>query len=335
MKKERLQQVLAGARTKKIAVVGDVMLDRFIYGSVSRISPEAPVPVVAVTRETSYPGGAANVARNLRPFCGDVYISGMTGVDSHAEELERLILEEGVRTDLLLRDKGVLTTVKTRVIARHQQVVRVDREHRFQATPELFARTIESLKSVGPELDALILEDYGKGFLTQEFVDEVVSIFRGTKTILTVDPNPGNPLQWQGVTAIKPNRNEAFAAAGLPPSEPGEDPCSDTELLRVGGMLLEKWGSRCLLVTLGEHGMMLFEEGAEPFHIPTKAREVFDVSGAGDTAIAVFTACLTAGATFREAADISNLASGVVVGKLGTATLCPEELLATGEMLKC
>jgi rfaE bifunctional protein kinase chain/domain len=331
MNKERIQQVLAGAAGKKVVVVGDVMLDRFIYGKVSRISPEAPVPVVEVLRESSYPGGAANVARNLQPFCQAVHICGLTGEDGHALELRQLIESEGVEAGLLVRSAAFGTTVKTRIIARQQQVVRVDRERRQPPPPEVLQAALERLESVADEVDAVILEDYGKGFLSQEMVDAVAGLFRQRGKILTVDPNPGNPLSWHGMTAIKPNRLEAFAAAGEPLSEPVDNPLQDAPLLRVGARLLELWQSNCLLITLGEDGMILFEGGQEPFHIPTKAREVFDVSGAGDTAIALFTAALAAGTTAREAAEISNFASGVVVGKLGTATLTPQELLDSVE----
>jgi rfaE bifunctional protein kinase chain/domain len=328
MNTDRLQQVLANGATRSIAVLGDVMLDRFIYGRVSRISPEAPVPVVEVTDEADYPGGAANVARNLRPFCHEIFICGITGQDAHGEDLHRQLAAGGISTDLLVDSPEHATTVKTRVIARHQQVVRVDRECRRAPSPELRARLLALLAGKAPSLDGLIIEDYGKGLVDQSLVDEIRGIFSQQKTIVTVDPNPGNPLHWRGFTAVKPNRIEAFAAAGEPPAEPAEHPLRDTALLRVGKKLLALWEPRILLVTLGENGMMLFQADREPFHIPTVAREVFDVSGAGDTAIALFTTALCSGATPEEAAEISNLASGVVVGKLGTASLEPQELIA-------
>jgi len=328
MNKSRLQQVLSGAANKSIAVIGDVMLDRFIYGKVSRISPEAPVPVVEVMREESYPGGAANVARNLAPFCKSVWICGLTGQDKGADELASLLLEEGVRTDTLLALANHSTTIKTRIIARHQQVVRVDRERRHPCDPLTAARLLEKLTDILDACDALILEDYGKGLLTSELLEGILRLVQGTGKIVTVDPNPANPLNWHGVHTVKPNRLEAFAAAGLPHTEPAANPLQDPPLLEAGRILMEKWNPQCLLITLGEHGMMLFEKGCPPFHTPTIAREVFDVSGAGDTAIALYTASLVAGATPSEAAEISNIASGVVVGKLGTATLEKSELLA-------
>jgi rfaE bifunctional protein kinase chain/domain len=195
-------------------------------------------------------------------------------------------------------------------------------------SPELRSTLLRLLEERGAALDGLIIEDYGKGLVDQSLVDDIRSIFAGGNTVITVDPNPGNPLSWNGFSAVKPNRSEAFAAAGEPFQEPVDPPYEDAALLRVGAKLLEKWSPQVLLVTLGEQGMMLFQQGAEPYHIPTVAKEVFDVSGAGDTAIALFTTALCGGATPVEAAEISNLASGVVVGKLGTASLEPAELLA-------
>jgi D-beta-D-heptose 7-phosphate kinase/D-beta-D-heptose 1-phosphate adenosyltransferase len=325
MNTQRLQQVLAGAMERSAVVLGDVMLDRFIYGRVSRISPEAPVPVVEVSREAAYPGGAANVARNLAPFCREVHLGGLVGEDGAGVELRRLLGEEGVGTGLLQADASHATTVKTRVIARQQQVVRVDRER-----PQTFGAVerrmfLDKLVRQLPESEALILEDYGKGFFTQELLDELIPLAAGK--IIAVDPNPRNSLQWRGVTAIKPNRGEAFAAAGRPDPGPVAHPLEDAALLEVGAILLERWQPKCLLITLGEQGMLLLEIGGGRHHFPSRVHEVFDVSGAGDTAIAVFTAALAGGGTPVEAAELSNVASGIVVEKLGTATLTRAELL--------
>jgi D-beta-D-heptose 7-phosphate kinase/D-beta-D-heptose 1-phosphate adenosyltransferase len=183
-----------------------------------------------------------------------------------------------------------------------------------------------------PDFDGVIIEDYGKGFITQGLKDEVCAMVRAAGKLVFADPNPGNAIDWRGVDLLKPNRSEAFAMAGVVDPGAGDDPMSDMALREVGAVLGARWGLRGLLVTLGEHGMMLFEEGTAAYHTPTRAREVFDVSGAGDTAIALFSLAVCAGATMREAAEISNHASGVVVGKLGTATLSPEEL--AGSFLK-
>lgn len=303
------------------------MLDEFVWGKVSRISPEAPVPVVEVQSESSYPGGAANVARNLRPFCQSVQICGVVGRDAHAGRLKTLLAEEEIETDGLIEAADTPTIVKTRIIARQQQVVRVDREQRRAVGPEALQAACERIAALLPEVDGVIFEDYGKGFLTQDFVDRVSAMAVKAKKILTADPNPGNPLMWKSVTTLKPNRSEAFSMAGK--SDPGatDDPLEDPPLLEVGRILLERFGIPSLLITLGEHGIILFDQGKPTYHTPTRAQEVFDVSGAGDTTIALYTLALCAGATSQEAAEIANHAAGVVVGKLGTATLTPKELV--------
>jgi len=305
------------------------MLDEFVWGKVSRISPEAPVPVVEVAEESSYPGGAANVARNLIEFTPHVRVLGLIGGDGHGARLRHLLDEEGIGTDCLVEDAAYPTIVKTRIIARQQQVVRVDRERRRPIEAPVIERVIRIVERVLPETDAIIFEDYGKGLIGQGLKDAVCELARGTATLITVDPNPNNPVDWAGATAIKPNRAEAFAAAGIPVSDPADDPLEDRALIEAGRRLIEKWQVGQLLITLGEHGMLLFGAGAEPYHTPTRAQEVFDVSGAGDTVIALYTLALVAGASPREAAEIANHAAGIVVGKLGTATVHPAELIAS------
>jgi len=307
------------------------MLDEFVWGRVSRISPEAPVPVVEVQAESSYPGGAANVARNLRPFCAGVLLCGAVGEDPFAAKLRGLLSDEGIETRALVATPEIPTIVKTRIIARQQQVVRVDREKNRGPIAGVTARAVELITELMPAVDGVILEDYGKGFLCQSLKDRVCGLAREHEKFLTADPNPGNLVDWSGVDLLKPNRSEAFAMAGRMDPGSAEDPLSDAALLDVGSLLLQKWGLNGLLVTLGEHGMILFEKEAPPYHTPTKAREVFDVSGAGDTAIALYTLAICAGATPHEAAEISNHASGVVVAKLGTATLVADELVASFE----
>jgi rfaE bifunctional protein kinase chain/domain len=321
-----LQDLMGRFRSKRLLVVGDLMLDEFIWGKVSRISPEAPVPIVEVSAESSYPGGAANVARNLREFTPGVSVMGLMGQDAAAEQLKRLLADRQIRLDGIQQLPDYQTTVKTRVIARQQHVVRVDRDCPTAPDPACHARALAQLETMLPDLDAIIVEDYAKGFLNQGFVEQIGALARRAGKILTVDPNPRNDLRWTGATAIKPNRSEAFHAAGLPFTNPVEPATRDMPLLEAGARLLEKWDAEMLLVTLGEQGMMLFERNQEPCQVPPRPRGVFDLSGAGDTAIAVFTLSLTAGATPREAAEIANHAASVVVGKLGTATLTPQEL---------
>ena len=316
--------------TRRVLAAGDLMLDEFIWGKVSRISPEAPVPVVAVDRETFYPGGAANVARNLHQFTPKTSVLGLAGEDAAGVRLRDLLAAGGIGTAGVVTRSGP-TTVKTRIIARTQQVVRVDRELAEPAGPAQRKALLAALDAALPETDAIILEDYGKGFFDEEMSTEIIRRARAAGCVVAVDPNPGNPLSWRGASVVKPNRHEAFAAAGIPWSEPSAHPLEDKQLLKVGETLLAKWDADQLLITLSELGMMLFTKDGQRHHTPTRAREVFDVSGAGDTAIALYTLALCAGATPVEASEIANHASGVVVGKLGTATLTPEELLASFE----
>ncbi len=322
--RDHLQRLAQG----RILVVGDVMLDHFIWGHVRRISPEAPVPIVEVTREEFYPGGAANVARNISPFSPNTHLMGRVGKDMAADKLRALLIEDKVDPAPLLVHETLPTISKARVSARQQQIVRVDREKLLPLTDAELIEVEQRLRELAPNLDAIILEDYGKGFMTEQLMQLVAKIAVEHKLIVTVDPSPRNPLPWAGVSLVKPNRLEAFAAAGLEDHLLTEAPLENNELLEVGRVLLAKWNVASVLVTLGEQGMMLFERGKPPHHIPTRAREVFDVSGAGDTAIALLTLALASGHSLLEAAEISNHASGIVVGKLGTATLTPDELLA-------
>jgi D-beta-D-heptose 7-phosphate kinase/D-beta-D-heptose 1-phosphate adenosyltransferase len=327
MKLERVKEILKNFQSKSILVIGDLMLDEFVWGRVSRISPEAPVPVVDVIRESCYPGGAANVARNVREFSSSVLLMGLVGEDGHADRLRRALAESGINLDAVQSDPSYQTIVKTRIIARQQQVVRVDREKPQPLSAELQIQCIKTIRVLLPEIDAIIFEDYGKGFLQQCFVDEVTALARQARKIVMVDPNVRSKLSWRGVTAVKPNRIEAFALANQPWHEAEAEPLEDEFLLQVGNGLLNEWKLEHLLITLGEQGMILFDLDQPPYHAPSRAREVYDVSGAGDTAIALFTLAMVSGATPIEAAEISNHASSVVVAKLGTATLTPEELL--------
>jgi len=322
----RLQALIREFQHKRILIVGDLMLDEFIWGKVTRISPEAPVPVVNVASESYYPGGAANVARNVREFTPETMVMGRTGTDTYGRQLTKLLAESGIDTRGVLQDSSTSTTVKSRIIARNQQVVRVDRECTSALTAEQAALSLSWLEKMGP-VDAVIVADYGKGVLTQFFADGITEFCRRNERILTIDPHPHSKLNWQGATAIKPNRLEAFLAAGMPVSDAVLPVLSDKPLLEAGRRLMERWQARELLITLGEHGMLLCRAGLAPHHTPTCAKSVFDVSGAGDTAIAIYTLALAAGAHSIEAAHLANHASGVVVGKLGTAAVTFAELM--------
>jgi rfaE bifunctional protein kinase chain/domain len=328
---KRLRQILDRAPSKRILVIGDLMLDEFVWGKVSRISPEAPVPVVHVTHETFFPGGAANVARNLREFVDRVSVIGLIGNDRSGHQLRDLLCKRKIDVSESIEDEKFQTIVKTRVIARNQQVVRVDREEIAAPSTKQIAKVVAAVRKRLNDFDAIIFEDYGKGFLEAELVAQVARHARAAKKIVTADPNPHNLIDWSGMTAVKPNRAEAFLAAGIPNRDADLPPKEDVDLVHAGKELMRKWGTQYLLITLGEHGVMFFEKGKHPHHIPTKARDVFDVSGAGDTAIAIFTLALVCNATPLEAAQIANYASAVVVGKLGTATVTREELVASFE----
>jgi D-beta-D-heptose 7-phosphate kinase/D-beta-D-heptose 1-phosphate adenosyltransferase len=263
----------------------------------------------------------------LREFVGKVGVIGMFGSDRGGRQLRELLAEEKIDTDCAVEDSDFPTIVKTRIIARNQQVVRVDREQLRSPTPAQVSKIVSRVQRRLAKTDAIIFEDYGKGFLSPQLVEKIGACAAGK--IVTADPNPHHTVDWKGVTAVKPNRNEAFLAAGLRLGDPTDAPGKDKSLIEAGKILLEKWRTKLVLITLGEQGMMLFERGKKPHHIPTKARQVFDVSGAGDTAIALFTLALCCEATPVEAAEIANHASAVVVGKLGTATVTPEELSAS------
>ncbi len=329
MTSQRLEEILDAAKSRRLLVIGDLMLDEFVWGKVGRISPEAPVPVVEVTGESFYPGGAANVARNLREFTESVAVMGAVGQDPSGQRLHGLLTEQKIELLNPVGSSDFRTIVKTRIIARHQQVVRVDREKVSALGSAEVKRAAEAVRKKLAEIDAVIFEDYGKGFLSGELVAEIARDAKAAGKIAAADPNPRNPIDWSGMTVIKPNRSEAFTAAGMSVTDWDDAPMTDANLRRAGESLIQKWKAKFVLVTLGEQGMMLFEAGEEPHHIPTKARQVFDVSGAGDTAIALFTLALSAGATALEAADIANHGSAVVVGKLGTATVSREELMTS------
>ena len=325
----RLEQLLDRAPSRRITVIGDLMLDEFVWGKVGRISPEAPVPVVQVTGESFYPGGAANVARNLREFVDHVAIIGLIGQDRSGQQLKELLAGQRIDVSNAIEDEAFRTILKTRIIALHQQVVRVDREQFTGLSAEQIQQVVAAVRQDIPDTDAIIFEDYGKGFLSTEMVSQIAGVARSTGKIVAADPNPEHLMDWHGATVVTPNRAEAFLAAGIPVRDPNTVPPHDVDLRRVGETLLKKWNTKYVLITLGEHGMMLFQKNEAPHYIPTKARQVFDVSGAGDTAIALFTLGLVCGATPIEAAEIANHGSAVVVSKLGTATVTRDELIAS------
>lgn len=325
----RVRRILDAAQKQRVLVFGDVMLDQFIWGSVARISPEAPVPVVDFQRESSMPGGAANVARNLTALGVHTELFGTVGCDAAAQQLKVLLKEQNVGCRGLVATAGRPTSLKTRIVAHQQQVVRIDRETRDGLTPELGRRLFAAIRAQIPHCAAVIIGDYGKGVVTQQILDRIKGLCREHGVWLSLDPKPVHRLDLAGLSLITPNRKETFELADVADETRNANPLADANLLQATERLLNELKPAMLLVTLGEQGMLLCQCGRDPFYIPTVAQEVFDVSGAGDTVIATFTLAVAAGASPIEAATIANHAAGIVVGKIGTATASPEELLAS------
>ncbi len=317
---ERVHEIVAQFPKVKVLVIGDVMLDEFVWGSVNRISPEAPVPVVEVKSRSTMPGGAANVVSNIRSLGAQAALIGICGKDLYGQTLKQQLEEMQVDIEGLIEDKARPTSLKTRIIAHHQQVVRVDEESKAETAESVTKKVAAVLESKIKQADLVVVEDYDKGLIDQTLLDQVIQSCEKHKKVLAVDPKKGHFLNYKGVSVLTPNKNEALAALGIE----HEDRAPSKE--EIGSRLNKKWGCKNVLVTLGEEGMILTENGDQSFHIPAVAREVFDVSGAGDTVIAAFVSSLASGASFREAAEISNYAAGVVVAKVGTATVTASEL---------
>ena len=314
---QKADKVISSFKGKKILVVGDLMLDEYIWGEVERISPEAPVPIVRVKNETWVLGGAANVAHNISSLGGRAVIAGVIGDDSPGRKLSALLQKNGIDARGLVVDQIRPTVTKSRILAGHQQIVRIDREVSHDINADLRTDILKSIHLMIGEIDGIILEDYAKGLINQELIRELIELAESRNIFIVVDPNSYRHFLYRGASLVTPNHKEAVEAAGLG---------REVELEELGRSLLKKWGAKAVLITLGEDGMCLFEEGKESFHIPTIAREVFDVSGAGDTVIGTVSLSLAAGYELDEAAGLANYAAGVVVGKLGTATVTPDEL---------
>ena len=313
--KELFEQI----KSLNILVIGDVILDRYISGEVRRVSPEAPVPVLAVQEEKSVAGGAANVALNLRSLGATVESVGWFGYDETGEELVGILESFEISVDSSYRFSTAPTISKSRVTASNQQICRVDRE----ASPEQYHFDIslveKELGAKAASADAVIVSDYGKGFVT----NDMLSLLSSSAKFLSVDPKPSRLLEYKSVDLLTPNRVEALELAGM--SRELQNPFPKDEVV---ARIFEKFSPHLLAITLGADGMLLAEDGKIQSIIATAAREVFDVSGAGDTVIATLTSSLVAGASFERSAILANLAAGVVVGKVGTATTSPEEIMA-------
>ncbi len=318
--KNRLIEILELFKEKKIAVIGDMMLDEYIIGDVTRISPEAPVPVVAVKKERFVLGGAANVVNNLSNLGVEVYAFGVIGDDNNGSKLCGEFDKKGVNTDFLIRLIDRPTIMKQRVLSNNQQLLRLDWEKKHPIEHNVEEMILESFLSIADTLDAIILSDYDKGLLTENVAKEIIKIAKEKKLIVIVDPKPSNMRNYIGATSMTPNLKEASECANL------DIPETEEATIEVGKKILEELKLDHLLMTRSEKGMSIFTS-TQIKNIPTFAKEVYDVTGAGDTVISVYTLALTTGASKEEAAKIANTAAGVVVGRVGTSTVTTSEII--------
>ncbi len=323
-----LLEILNRFNRCRVAVIGDLMLDCYVWGQVERISPEAPVPIVQVKKSTSCLGGAANVMRNIVTLGGRVDAFGVVGDDANGRHIRTMLAEYGISREGVFCDGQRPSIQKERVMAGSQQLLRIDYE---DPTPIDFAlrsrlvAAVEELLRTGA-INALVIEDYAKGLFSETMAQKLVDLANAAGALVTMDPNPRNPMRLSGLTAMKPNRSEAFAMAGVEWTPPAGNPEDDRALKKVAAILRRKWDVKYLLISLAAQGMALFDDRGGFTVIPTRAREVYDVSGAGDTVVAAATLALAAGGDARSAAELANHAAGIVVRQLGTATVSAEEL---------
>lgn len=318
---KRLKELFENFKHKRIAVVGDLMLDRYFWGSVARISPEAPVPVVEIESESARLGGAANVAHNIKSLGGEPMLVGVVGNDNSGTLLRDILIENSFTTAGLVVDENRPTTVKTRVIAHHQHVVRIDRETKAEISYTLQHKILEVLRQNIHSLDAIIIEDYNKGVIAKTLIKQLVDLANQYGKIVAADPKFNNFFDYHGVTIFKPNRAEVEEVMGIKLVD-------DATVEEAGRALMERLGVKNILLTKGEKGMTLFEEGGTVTHVATKARKVADVSGAGDTVISTLTVALASGASMREAASLANYAGGVVCEEVGVVPIAREALFS-------
>jgi len=321
MRRSRAREIIRAMRRSRVAVVGDIMLDRYIWGVVDRISPEAPVPVVAVLDVSVRPGGAANVAWNLASLGVKATLSGVVGKDGSAAELTRLLGEKGLSTKNLVADPRRATTEKIRIVAHSQQVVRADIESADPMGDAVLTKLLAAVKAAVTGAKAVVISDYGKGVVTEDVMDLVRSLCGPKRVPFLIDPKEGHFSLYRGAYAVTPNKKEAggFYNRKLR---------SDADLDFVGNALLRDLEAEAVLITRGEDGMTLFQGRRRPRNFPARASGVYDVTGAGDTVISVLAAGLAAGSTIHEAIELANAAAGIVIRELGTAAVRPEELEA-------
>ena len=315
-----VKKIMDGFSQVKVLIIGDVMLDAYVWGGVERVSPEAPVPVVLVKSESLKLGGAANVAYNVKALGAEPLLIGVVGDDGEGEKVRSALRGAGIEDKYILKDGSRPTTVKTRIIAHQQQVVRVDRESLSEIRDEIAHRMLDLIKKGLDSVQGLIISDYGKGTLRSDILQEAISWARKKDLFVAVDPTRNHSGYYRGASLFTPNRREAEDIAGYPIE--GEE-----ALKRVGWELQEKVGVDVLLITLGEEGMALFEPNRVFTHLPTVAKEVYDVTGAGDTVVSSFVVSRLAGASLQEAARLSNHAAGIVIGGIGTRAVTKKLLL--------
>ncbi|MGB9664972.1 MAG: D-glycero-beta-D-manno-heptose-7-phosphate kinase [Ignavibacteria bacterium] len=321
-KQQRLDQIFNGFKNKKIFVIGDLMLDVYIRGKVGRISPEAPVPIVEVEEESFRFGGAANVGMNIKSLGGIPILVGVIGYDREGTIIDALMEENELEKEGIFYDEERPTTVKTRIIAHSQHVVRIDKEDKRYISSEMENKILHFLQQRKNEIDGIILEDYNKGVLTKKLIRSVIEFANENKILVTVDPKFENFFEYRNVTVFKPNRRETEDALGIKLN-------SEENVIEAGKQLKEKLNPEFLLLTRGEKGMTLFSKNGDIHTIPTRARKVADVSGAGDTVIATITMSLAAGAQIEEAATIANQAAGLVCEEVGVVPVNRELLYKT------
>lgn len=319
LNKARVNEIFENFANKKIAVIGDIMLDRYFWGSVTRVSPEAPVPVIDLEHETFHLGGAANVASNLSSLGLKSILCGIIGDDNSAEMFEQICKERGIDPSGLYKDSNRPTTVKTRIIGNNQQIARLDREVRDTINAEGEKHILSTLKN-NSDIVGIIFGDYDKGAVSTKLIKDVLKYAKSNNIAVYVDPKFANFFSYKGVTAFKPNKKEAAQALKI-------EIKTDEDVKKAGALLLDKLSCENVLLTLGDKGMMLFESNGNIHHVDTKARLVSDVSGAGDTVIATLAACKTGGANMTEAATIANIAAGYVCGKPGIVSVTKDDIL--------
>ncbi|HWR69073.1 MAG TPA: D-glycero-beta-D-manno-heptose-7-phosphate kinase [Desulfomonilia bacterium] len=319
--RKRLKLIFDAMRSKSIMVIGDLMLDEYIWGKVERISPEAPVPVVEVASELFKLGGAGNVANNLLSLGTRVTINAVRGNDRHGRILQDTLEEMGIPFESVFTDPKRVTTVKTRIIAHTQQVARIDKESKVLIPEAMLRKIVSSFRHALKDIDALIISDYGKGVVSRKLLAQVVPLARGSGIPVCVDPKERNFHHYHKVNVITPNMKELSFGSGIKIED-------YTDLGRAARKVRAMLDCDMVLVTRGEHGMSLFGGDGDPTDIPTTAKAVYDVTGAGDTVIACFTLALAAGATPQEAAIVANVAAGLVVAEVGAASVSWERLYA-------